>query len=102
MVGITQGLGFRPYVWRLAERFRLTGWVQNDSTGLLLEVQGPVSAVEQMIDELKRSPPPLARIDDVEVTELLLNESEDAFVIRESMALDGRSSPVHTRRFGLR
>ncbi len=59
--GAVQGVGFRPFIYRLATENQLTGWVRNDGNGVLTEVQG--AGVEYFLDALKRGPPPLARID---------------------------------------
>ncbi|XBS68881.1 carbamoyltransferase HypF [Acerihabitans sp. KWT182] len=63
--GIVQGVGFRPFVHRLARAFEATGWVLNDAEGVLLELQAPAKAIEKIIDELISRPPPLARVIDV-------------------------------------
>ena len=42
--GVVQGVGFRPFVWRLARELGLAGWVRNDSRGVEIEVRGAVSA----------------------------------------------------------
>jgi hydrogenase maturation protein HypF len=67
--GIVQGVGFRPFVWRTAARHALGGWVRNDSEGVVLEVQGPESALEEFIREVRSSAPALARIDSVALLE---------------------------------
>jgi hydrogenase maturation protein HypF len=59
--GTVQGVGFRPFIYRLATERALTGWVCNDGDGVLAEVQG--EGVEDFLDALKRTPPPLARVD---------------------------------------
>jgi hydrogenase maturation protein HypF len=63
--GIVQGVGFRPYVYGLALRNRLGGFVRNDLEGVLVEVEGPLAAVEAFERTLPREVPPLARIDAV-------------------------------------
>ncbi len=45
--GTVQGVGFRPYVYRLARDERLGGWVRNDERGVVLEVEGAAAAVER-------------------------------------------------------
>ena len=45
--GQVQGVGFRPFVYRLADEFNLTGWVVNDNRGVTIGVQGTPEAVEQ-------------------------------------------------------
>ena len=68
--GIVQGVGFRPYVYRLANERGLTGRISNTAAGVVIEVQGPPEAVEDFLARLPREAPPLARITSVEVREL--------------------------------
>jgi len=46
--GVVQGVGFRPFVWRLAKELDLTGWVRKDSHGLEIEVCGAVEQVRKI------------------------------------------------------
>ncbi|TGB98142.1 carbamoyltransferase HypF [Escherichia sp. E2661] len=68
--GIVQGVGFRPFVHRLARTHGATGWVLNDSEGVLLELQASSQTINNIIDELISQPPPLARITDIYKVEL--------------------------------
>jgi hydrogenase maturation protein HypF len=63
--GTVQGVGFRPYVFRLAEALGLDGFVANDERGVVLEVEGEPSAVERFLERLPREAPPLATIEAV-------------------------------------
>ena len=65
--GRVQGVGFRPTVWRIARELDLTGEVLNDCEGVLVRVGGSPSAVGDFIARLESEPPPLARIDKIEV-----------------------------------
>jgi hydrogenase maturation protein HypF len=60
-----QGVGFRPFAYGLAARLSLTGFVRNDGEGVLIEVEG--RSPETFLAELKTAPPPLARIDSIQV-----------------------------------
>ncbi len=71
--GIVQGVGFRPYVYQLAVKNNLTGWVRNTSNGVDIEISGPDEALQNFSHELRNSPPPLARIDEYDVIEKDLN-----------------------------
>jgi hydrogenase maturation protein HypF len=64
--GTVQGVGFRPFVYRLAREEGLGGYVLNDERGVLLEVEGSVAAVERFMDRLRREAPPLATVDRVQ------------------------------------
>jgi len=88
--GLVQGVGFRPFVYGLARRYELTGWVQNDDAGVLLEVQGRTTS--SFLRALETEPPPLARVDAVEVLRIDRLESENAFEIR----ISARSRAVST------
>ncbi len=60
--GIVQGVGFRPYVYRLATGRRLTGTIRNTSAGVTIEIQGPAETVQDFLERLPAEAPPLARI----------------------------------------
>ncbi len=63
--GIVQGVGFRPYVYGLATRLRLQGFIKNVNGRVLIEVEGEPHALDRFLDELTAQPPPLARIDEL-------------------------------------
>ena len=60
--GIVQGVGFRPFVYGLASRLELSGFVKNRTGGVLIEVEGDVRSLDRFLAELTTQPPPLARI----------------------------------------
>src|SRR5271165_2421860 len=60
--GIVQGVGFRPYVYRLATGRRLSGTIRNTSAGVTIEIQGPADVVQDFVEHLPAEAPPLARI----------------------------------------
>ncbi|HUL33649.1 MAG TPA: carbamoyltransferase HypF [Candidatus Eisenbacteria bacterium] len=62
VAGIVQGVGFRPFVYRLANECGLTGVIANTPAGVSIEVQGDAEAVEQFLTRLPKEVPPLARI----------------------------------------
>jgi hydrogenase maturation protein HypF len=64
--GTVQGVGFRPFVWRLASELSLDGWVLNDAEGVLAEVQGGARALEAFLQRVASDAPPLARVAAVE------------------------------------
>jgi hydrogenase maturation protein HypF len=64
--GTVQGVGFRPFVWRLAGELGLDGWVLNDAEGVLAEVQGEPNALAEFRRRVSAEAPPLARVASVE------------------------------------
>ena len=62
--GLVQGVGFRPYVWRLANELGLNGWVRNDGAGVTVAVDG--EKVPEFLARLPQEIPRLARIDAIE------------------------------------
>ncbi|MFZ2391887.1 acylphosphatase, partial [Rhodoferax sp.] len=73
VTGIVQGVGFRPFVWRLAQQLGLTGWVRNDAQGVEILAQGGQggqSALSEMLVRLRTDAPPLARVDSVQAQDL--------------------------------
>src|SRR3954447_2561157 len=63
--GIVQGVGFRPFVYGLASRLSLHGFIKNLAGGVLIEVEGDSSALDEFLVELTTKPPPLAQIDEI-------------------------------------
>ena len=92
MRGQVQGVGFRPFVWRLATSEGLSGFVRNTPAGVSLEVEGGPQALETFLMRLRREVPPPARIERLERT-LLPPTGEESFAILPSRA-EGASSAV--------
>ncbi len=65
VTGVVQGVGFRPFVWRLAQELQLAGWVRNDAAGVEIHAEG--AGLDRFVDRLKTEAPPLARVDAVTV-----------------------------------
>jgi hydrogenase maturation protein HypF len=63
--GVVQGVGFRPFVYSLATRLGLAGWVGNDVDGVFAEVEGPAERIRDFLAALERDAPPLARVERV-------------------------------------
>ena len=81
--GIVQGVGFRPYVHRLAARLGLSGWARNTAAGLELELEGPAAALDTFGETLRTAPPPLAVVEAIHIEEKA-PAGERGFVIRPS------------------
>ena len=83
--GVVQGVGFRPYVYKLASRHGLAGFVLNSSRGVFIEVEGTPATVDAFVAALPAEAPPLVRIDALTRTEIP-PISDTSFVIHESDA----------------
>jgi hydrogenase maturation protein HypF len=68
--GTVQGVGFRPFVYRLASEMGVSGHVLNDSHGVEVEVEADVAVVERFLERLSTETPPLAKVERVAVAEL--------------------------------
>jgi hydrogenase maturation protein HypF len=91
--GIVQGVGFRPFIFKLATRHQLTGWVRNTSSGVEIEVNGPDEEIQAFLAEISSEKPPLARIDQVE-TRLCEPDGYTSFEIQASQAQEGQFIPI--------
>lgn len=81
--GIVQGVGFRPFIYRLAKTHSLCGWVRNTPAGVLLEAQGEPDGISGFLEDIRHKAPPLAVLSAVREEELAPAEG-DAFEILES------------------
>ncbi len=86
--GRVQGVGFRPFVYRLAKELNLKGYVLNSSSGVEIVLQGEKEIVDKFIDKLKKDAPPLSKIEKIENSFLDLEEFND-FTIYESREDEG-------------
>jgi len=85
ITGTVQGVGFRPFVYRLAADLRLAGWVGNDSLGVILEAEGSTAALDRLSRRLVDEAPPLARVASIKV-EALPPTGATGFTIADSRA----------------
>ncbi|MGO8765523.1 MAG: carbamoyltransferase HypF [Limisphaerales bacterium] len=81
--GAVQGVGFRPFVYRLANEMKLTGWVGNSSQGLFVEVEGPKPQLEKFLLQFETNKPPRSVIQGLEAA-WLDPVGHDKFEIRPS------------------
>jgi hydrogenase maturation protein HypF len=87
--GVVQGVGFRPFVYGLARKHSLQGWVKNSSSGVYIEVEGPPKKVEQFTEQLPLEAPPRSRIESLKFVDLPL-AGFCGFEIQESLEEEGR------------
>ncbi len=87
--GVVQGVGFRPFVYRLATKHNLKGWVCNTSEDVKIEVEGKMEAIEQFKLDLQTKAPPLAHIEDI-IISYHPTIGYESFGIRHSIAEEGK------------
>ena len=68
--GVVQGVGFRPFVFRLAHETELAGFIGNNTDGVTIEIEGAQSQLEQFLARLRTDAPPMSRIDAISVSDL--------------------------------
>jgi len=93
ITGIVQGVGFRPFVYGLARKLDLKGWVRNTSAGVDIEVDGPQEVLDKFLLALKEEYPPLARIDSFEAASCPSN-GYSTFEIVHSEPIPGAFIPI--------
>ena len=91
--GVVQGVGFRPFVFSLAEASSLAGWVRNTSAGVEIEVDGTPNALDTFVASLRADAPSLARIDSIDVEKCAPGHHQD-FTILPSKSFADASQPI--------
>jgi len=87
--GVVQGVGFRPFIYKLASRYKLKGWIYNSSEDVKIEVEGAIESVKQFQQALQTEAPPLARIENKTVS-YHQPAGYKTFEIRHSIAEKGK------------
>ena len=87
--GIVQGVGFRPFVYQLATKHGLKGWVCNTSGDVKIEVEGSSDSLQLFLDQLKTEAPPLALIEEINHL-YVASDGDQTFEIRESTPEKGK------------
>ena len=91
--GVVQGVGFRPFIYRLAHKYNLAGWVCNTSGNVAIEVQGKQENLDGFSAALKNEAPPVSRIQKISISNIPVTGDVD-FKILESKAKEGEYQPV--------
>lgn len=91
--GLVQGVGFRPYIYNLAAKLSLSGFVQNDSSGVFIDVEGCDSSVDEFLDCLVKSPPLHAIIEGLQYT-TLPPKGYKSFIIEESATKENNATMI--------
>ena len=84
ITGVVQGVGFRPFIYRLATECRLSGYVLNDSSGVVIEVQGPRPLVDAFAGRIRPEAPSMSRIVSLTTADVSIDSQPNGFRILES------------------
>ncbi len=98
--GIVQGVGFRPFVYRLARRYIINGWVLNDLDGVFIHAEGEGALLDEFVTELHMNPPAAAVVREVELKEVPLQDCT-TFEIRESQAEEADEGTLVSADLGI-
>jgi hydrogenase maturation protein HypF len=91
--GLVQGVGFRPFVYRLASQHDLHGWIVNRTDGVQIKVEGPKDRIPGFVENLRMNAPVVSQIDEISVQQDL-PEGLDDFRILESQDMSGETSEI--------
>ena len=94
VTGTVQGVGFRPFVYRHARALGLAGFVRNDPSGVLIEVEGPPEDIDRLARVLVDDPPPLASVAAVTTEAMPPSGAASGFRIERSEAAAPPTAPV--------
>ncbi|NJO92125.1 MAG: carbamoyltransferase HypF [Chloroflexia bacterium] len=86
--GLVQGVGFRPFVYKLALRQNLKGWVENRNDGVLIKAEGDRQAIEKFRDLFIKEAPPASKIVAMEIEESLFEGFDDFHIVRSENISD--------------
>lgn len=93
ITGLVQGVGFRPFIYRIAKEQKLNGWVENRNDGVLIKVSTTINLLEQFIKSIKQRAPLSAEIRNIEFEEKD-NEILSDFTIKKSKNLSSEITEV--------
>ncbi len=99
--GVVQGVGFRPFVYRLARANTLNGWVLNAEEGVEIYLEGAETSLQSFVRDLKSQPPPAASIAEIDVQPAISVGARD-FTIRTSQRREHPTVRISARLAGLR
>lgn len=94
ITGIVQGVGFRPFVYNLALKYDIKGWVNNDEKGVNILLSSSEENIQNFINELKSNPPILARIDSINIEEITEIKKYETFEIIQSESSKNKSTII--------
>ncbi|MCD6258383.1 MAG: carbamoyltransferase HypF [Helicobacteraceae bacterium] len=92
--GIVQGVGFRPFVYKIAHELNLSGFVKNSISGVTIEVEGNKKSLQLFEEYLHSQLPPLAHIDTLSKTQILPTDSQGFEIIQSDHPISAKSARI--------
>jgi acylphosphatase len=92
--GIVQGVGFRPFVYRLARRYLITGWVLNAADGVKIHAEGEENLLDEFVMEIHDHAPAAAKVESIKLTEVPLEPFDDFRIVTSDDAEAGETTLV--------
>ena len=93
LTGLVQGVGFRPFIYRLARQWHVTGWVNNSTDGVIIEAEASASDLDAFLKQIRSVPPAHSLIDTIHCTNLE-PQGDAEFVIQESQTQAAKTTLV--------
>ncbi|MDF2677780.1 MAG: carbamoyltransferase HypF, partial [Bacillota bacterium] len=87
--GVVQGVGFRPYIYNQAIKHNIKGWVSNQGSAVLMDIEGNRENIKEFLLSIIKNPPALAKIEKVEVILRVLKEWDNFKIIPSSVEENG-------------
>ncbi len=92
--GVVQGVGFRPFVYNLALKHGINGWVNNDDKGVNIFLYTSQDNCQKFLDELQNNPPKLSFIDEIKIEEITFQKEYKSFEIIQSETSNNKSTII--------
>ena len=92
--GVVQGVGFRPFVYNLALKYGINGWVNNDDKGVNIFLYSFENNCQNFLDELQKNPPKLSHIDEIKIEEIISTKEYKTFEIIQSETSNNKSTII--------
>lgn len=94
ITGLVQGIGFRPFIYQIATKLKLNGWVNNSSEGVTIQIESSQELLSLFIDKIKKEKPPLSVIDDIVITSLKLYGYQSFTIIESEKQNHNITTPI--------
>ncbi|MDD2887108.1 MAG: carbamoyltransferase HypF [Aliarcobacter sp.] len=92
--GVVQGVGFRPFIYNLALKYNINGWVNNDDKGVNILIYSSLKNCQNFLEELQENPPKLSSITDIKIEEIISKEEYKTFEIKQSQTSNNKSTII--------